>query len=285
MRRVIFTPKGGVGKTSIACNLAAISASKGFKTLVIDLDPQGNSTSYLSGKLSSDFEYSIEDFFKQVVSFSFNQLDLVSDLTYETPFENLYILPSSLDLDLLTAKLESRQKIYKLKEAIDELSQVYEHIYVDTQPCFNFYTRSALIAVERCLVPFDCDKFSCDALFHLLSEIKEISEDHNGQLSIEGIVANQFLPRAALPIKTIETLKSQGLPVLPTYISTSVKMRESHDQSKPLIFLAPNHKLTKNFLDLFELLNPSVDQSSTSKSSDENHHLEDESEAVYDTVL
>ena len=276
MRRVVFTPKGGVGKTSIACNLAAISAHKGFRTLMIDLDPQGNATSYLTKKQASDFELSIEDFFKQAVSFTFNKNYQLSELISLSAYPNLDVLPSSQDLDLLTAKLESRQKIYKLKEALKALEQDYDHIYIDTQPCFNFYTRSALIAADRCLVPFDCDKFSCDALFLLLNEISEISDDHNPDLFVEGIVANQFLPRATLPTKLIRMLKQQGLPVLSSYLTTSVKMRESHDTGRPLINLAPKHKLTKNFLDLFEELHFSrfhQNCSDVKENKSKNHHL------------
>ena len=83
-------------------------------------------------------------------------------------------------------------------------------MYIDTPPALNFYTRSALIAVERCLIPFDCDDFSRRALYTLLENVKEIQQDHNAALEVEGIVINQFQPRASLPQRLVETRRGRA---------------------------------------------------------------------------
>ena len=240
---VVFNQKGGVGKSTITCNLAAISANQGLRTLVIDLDPQGNSTSYLLGAPAAEDQPTVADFFEHTLSYSFKSKP-PTDFVLETPFENLDLMPSSPALSELQVKLESRQKIYKLREALQQLAADYDRIYIDTPPALNFYTRSALIAARNCLVPFDCDDFSRKALYSLLESVQEIRADHNPQLQVEGIVVNQFQPRANLPQRMVGELIAEGLPVLQPYLPSSVKIRESHEQSLPMIYMDPGHKLT-----------------------------------------
>jgi len=249
MRRVVFNQKGGVGKSTIVCNLAAINASEGMRTLVIDLDAQGNSSQYLLGEQARDLKPGVADFFETALSYSFRPTP-ASTFIHPTPFENLDVMPSHPDLDALHGKLESRYKIYKLRDALKELEDEYDAIYIDTPPALNFYTRSALIAVERCLIPFDCDDFSRRALYTLLDNVKEIQQDHNAALEVEGIVINQFQPRASLPVQLVEELVNEGLPVLASRLSSSVKIRESHQYAKPMIHLDPRHKLAQEFVAL-----------------------------------
>ncbi|EQB8551322.1 ParA family protein, partial [Pseudomonas aeruginosa] len=161
---------------------------------------------------------------------------------------------SSPELADLQPKLESKHKINKLRKLLDELDEDYDRIYLDTPPALNFYTVSALIAADRCLIPFDCDSFSRQALYGLLQEIEELRDDHNEDLQVEGIVVNQFQPRASLPQQLLDELVAEELPVLPVYLMSSVKMRESHQACTPLIFLEPRHKLTQQFVELHGLL-------------------------------
>ncbi len=252
MRRVVFNQKGGVGKSTIVCNLAAICASEGRRTLVIDLDAQANSTQYLLGPASVDVKPNVADFFETALTFNFRPIDVTSFIR-PTPFENLDIMPAHPDLDALHGKLESRYKIYKMRDALNELD-MYDAVYIDTPPALNFYTRSALIAVERCLIPFDCDDFSRRALYALLDNVKEIQQDHNADLAVEGIVVNQFQPRASLPQKLVDELVDEGLPVLTSRLSSSVKIRESHQQAKPVIHLDPSHKIAREFVALHQEL-------------------------------
>ena len=252
MRRVVFNQKGGVGKSSIASNLAAISAQRGLKTLLIDLDPQCNSTQYVYGEGSDQLENDIKAFFEQTLTFQLKPQGPEAFI-HQTPYENLFLLPANPDVTDLQTRLETKHKIYKLKEALEQLPD-YDAIYIDTPPAFNFFTLSALVAAERCLIPFDCDEFARHALYSLMDNINETRMDHNEGLSIEGIVVNQYQPRASLPKKIVEELVAEALPVLNAKISSSVKMRESHNVSKPLIHLAPSHKLTQEFVSLFDEL-------------------------------
>jgi chromosome partitioning protein len=256
MRRVIFNQKGGVGKSTITCNLAAISAIDDKKTLVIDLDIQGNSTHYLLGEKVTNPDKTLSHFYKEslgVSLFGKSGSGELNEVIHETPFPNLYVIPSHPEMETLQSRLESRYKIYKLKEALDAL-QGFERIYIDTPPVLNFFSRSALIAAQKCLIPFDCDAFSREALMTLLGAVAEIKADHNANLNIEGIIVNQFQSRANLPQQLVNELIEQGLPVLSTKLSPSVKVRESHSDSKPLIHYAPDHKLTEEFIALHEEL-------------------------------
>ncbi|MEP3856298.1 MAG: ParA family protein [Porticoccus sp.] len=253
MRRVVFNQKGGVGKSSITCNLAAIAANSGKRTLLLDLDPQGNSTQYLLGE-NPDTANTIADYFSQTLSFNLSPKKPAEFIT-ETPFANLSIMASDPELEEIEQKLESRHKIYKLRDLLNKLEPHFDQVFIDTAPAMNFYTTSALVSADRVLIPFDCDAFSRHALYNILHVIGEIRDDHNEDLLIEGIIANQFQPRANLPTQIINELIAEKHPVLPIYLNQSVKMRESHQAGKPLIHFAPSHPLTLQFLALHDHLN------------------------------
>jgi chromosome partitioning protein len=253
MKRVVFNQKGGVGKTSITCNLAAIDAAEGLRTLVVDLDVQGNTTHYLVGEIDAEAfpaeAQGVSGLFKQTVGP--RRMGRNPDaFVWETPWENLYLMPSSPMLTELERELEARYKIYKLRDALDKLAHEYDRIYIDTPPNFNFFSKSALIAADRVLVPFDCDSFARQSLYALMDNIAELREDHNESLAVEGIVINQFNSQARLPGELVAELEDEGFPVLASFVGSSVKMRESHQQQRPLSDLAPAHKLTGQFLAL-----------------------------------
>lgn len=249
MKRVVFNQKGGVGKSTITCNLAAIGASRGRRSLVIDLDPQGNASHYLLGQAKP--ELSLADLFDQILNFKLRPRK-AAEFASATAFENLWVLSSHPSLEELGPKLESRYKIYKLREALEELKGEFDDVWIDTPPALNFFTRSALIAADRCLIPYDCDSFSRQAIYTLLDNVAEIRADHNRELAVEGIVVNQFLPRSSLPRRVVAELLAEGLPVLAQSLSASVKIKESHEACRPLIHLLPGHKLTREYLALYE---------------------------------
>ena len=253
MQHVVFNQKGGVGKSTITCNLAAISAWRGLRTLVIDLDSQGNSTRYLLGDTAPAGMPNVAEFFEQSLKFTIRDKG-PAEYIVKTRWEGLDLMPSHPLLDELHGKLESRHKIYKLREALQQLVPAYDQIYIDTPPALNFYTRCALIATQGCLIPFDCDDFSRRALYTLLENVAEIKADHNPDLKVEGIIVNQFQPRANLPQRLVQALIDEGLPVLQPYLCSSVKIRESHELALPMIYMDPRHKLTQEFVALHDAL-------------------------------
>lgn len=272
MRRVIFNQKGGVGKSSITVNLAAISAARGKRTLVVDLDSQSNATQYLLGEKATYgqhmpvLEPNIETFFDELLNASQGKGLLGSALgsilkskergldavIHGTPFANLFVIPSSPNLGALEHALQSKHKIFKLRDALNELDSQYDEVFIDTPPAFNFFTLSALIAADRVIIPFDCDVFSRRALLTLLENVVEAKGDHNPQLEVEGIVVNQFQSQAKLPQQVVQELKDEGLPVFNSMLPSSVVMKESHQKNQPLIHLNAEHKLTQAYVSLFD---------------------------------
>ncbi|EXI92769.1 MAG: Sporulation initiation inhibitor protein soj [Candidatus Accumulibacter sp. BA-94] len=254
MRRVVFNQKGGVGKSTIACNLAAIGAARGRRTLLIDLDAQANSSRYLLGPALAEQGKTLAHFFDGLLGYKLFP-EALDAYIVPTPFANLDVLPSDPRLEELQFKLESRYKMYKLRESLDKL-QAYDDVFIDTPPALNFFTRSALIAADTCLIPFDCDDFSRQALYTLMDSVREIRSDHNRELRVEGIVVNHYQARARLPSQLVAELRAEGLPILDAFVSASIRIRESHHQALPMIHLDPRHKLTGEFARLYDLLSP-----------------------------
>ena len=223
------------------------------KTLLIDLDIQGNSSHYLGFDIHEKTDKSVAELFDQTVSW-FSVSTPIKKFPQPTKYENLSIIPSSPKLAVLEPELERRYKIYKLREALDELEKDFDAIYIDTPPNLNFYSKAGLIAAENLLVPFDCDSFSHQALITLMNNVTELREDHNRKLALEGIIVNMFNAQAKFPKQIVENVQGLGFPVLEPFIPLSIKMKESHFHQVPLVHLLPNHKISKQFQSLYMTL-------------------------------
>ncbi len=200
MKRAVFNQKGGVGKTSITCNLAAAFAKAGRKVLVVDLDSQANSSKYLLGSRMERVNNTVADFFNSTLSFRLFQESLM-DTIYESEYPNLYVIPSNEALKELQPKLEGRYKIFKLGEAIDVAIEKmgFDDVFFDTPPSLNFYSMSSLLAADRVLIPFDCDAFSEDAIHQVMQAVQEVASDHRPELEVEGSIINHYQAQAKFP--------------------------------------------------------------------------------------
>jgi chromosome partitioning protein len=239
----LHSTRGGRWQIQHTTNLAAISAAHGYCTLLVDLDSQWSTSQYVLGTEAKSPEDKISDYYKQTLGFSLFSREPM-DFVHDTDFENLFISPGHHDLRDIESKLQSKHKIYKLRDLLGKLSKEFDRIYIDTPPTFNFYSLSALIAADKALIPVDCDDFSRKALCALLANIQETQEDISEDLALEGIVVNQFQARANQPQRIVDALAEAGLPLFESYLCSSVKMRESHKLSELLIYLAGGHKLT-----------------------------------------
>lgn len=247
MRWVIYNQKGGVGKTSISVNLAAIFGDLGYKTLLIDLDSQANSSYYLLGDRLDECEFTLTDFFESTLLFSVTGFNSKKIIT-ETDLENLWIIPSDPSLRDIEAKLETKFKINRLKKLLDEIQQThgFDIIIMDTPPALNFYTASALVATDKVIIPTDTALFSAQAVERVIESVFEFKEDHNPQLEVEGILLNQYNPNQKASQNIEKLFADKGLEVLNTKIPTSTKIKESYISNKPIIYSSRAHVLAKS---------------------------------------
>jgi chromosome partitioning protein len=251
MRFVVFNQKGGVGKSTIAANLAAVAAARGERTLLVDLDPQANASQYVLGPVAGEAKPNLVDLFEESLSFHLFKTD-PKLFVHPSPFPKLDLLPSHPAVDGLLSKLEARHKIFRVREVVDALG--YGTVFFDTPPAYNVLTLSALVAADRVLIPFDCDDFARRAIAPLLERIEEVRQDHNPRLKVEGIVVNQFQGRANFPQQAVDELVADGLPILEPYISASVRIRESHHAARPMVYFEAAHKVSAEFEGLYERL-------------------------------
>lgn len=239
----IANQKGGVGKTTTAINLSACIAVLEAKVLLIDSDPQGNSTSGVGVDLE-DVEYSLYDCLLDDVD------PRKAILETETP--NLDILPSSIDL--VGAEVELVSKLgreYLMREVIEKIRDDYDYIFIDCLPSLGLVTVNALTAADSVLVPVQCEIFSLEGLGKLQNTIRVVKQKLNPKLEIEGILLSMYDRRLRLAkVVVTEVQEHFGSLVYDTIIHRNSKIGEAPNLHVPVILYDAGSKGSRNFLEL-----------------------------------
>ncbi len=239
----IANQKGGVGKTTTAINLSACIAVLEAKVLLIDADPQGNSTSGV-GVNQEEVEFSLYDCLIDDVA--------PQDAILETETPNLDILPSSIDL--VGAEVELVSKIgreYLLKEVVAKVRDEYDYIFIDCLPSLGLVTVNALTAADSVIIPVQCEIFSLEGLGKLQNTIRVVKQKLNPQLEIEGILLSMYDRRLRLAkIVVAEVQEHFGSQVYDTIIHRNSKIGEAPNLHVPVILYDAGSKGSRNFLAL-----------------------------------
>ncbi len=229
----IFNQKGGVGKTTTNINLAACLAIRGKKVLVLDIDPQGNTTTGL-GISKKDLEVTTHEIL-------IDDDHHPEEAVIPTGIENLDILPASVQLagaEVELINIPGREK--RLKMAIDVLKPKYDYIFVDCPPSLGILTINALTAVDSVLIPIQCEFYALEGVSQLMSTIEIVKQNMNPDLQIEGVILSMFDGRTNLSIQVVEEVKRFfGEKVYTTVIPRNVRLAEAPSHGVPVIHYDP----------------------------------------------
>lgn len=229
----IFNQKGGVGKTTTNINLAACLALKGKKILVIDIDPQGNTTSGigLSKKELGNTSYEI------LIE---KNIDTKSAIV-ETQVKNLDIIPASVQLagaEVELIQLQGREK--RLKNALDQVKPEYDYIFIDCPPSLGLLTINSLTAVDSVLIPIQCEFYALEGVSQLMSTIEIVKKSMNPKLEIQGVILSMFDGRTNLSIQVVEEVKKYFKEkVYTTVIPRNVRLAEAPSYGLPIMQYDP----------------------------------------------
>ena len=243
----IFNQKGGVGKTTTNINLGACLAAKGKKVLVIDIDPQGNTTSGL-GVSKKELGYSTYELLLDDVD--------ARDAIIETQVENMDIIPASVQLagaEVELISIDGRET--RLKKAIDSVKDEYDYIFIDCPPSLGLLTINSLTAVDSVLIPIQCEFYALEGVSQLMSTIELVKKKLNPDIQVEGVILSMFDGRTNLSIQVVEEVKKYFKEkVYSTVIPRNVRLAEAPSYGMPIIEYDPRSagaEAYKEFADEF----------------------------------
>ena len=224
---VIANQKGGVGKTTTAINLSASLAESGKKVLLIDMDPQGNSTSGL-GIEKDEKEYTIYELLLGECS--------IEDCLSESICKDLIVVPSNINLAAVEIELIGTDgKEFILRDSVSSIKDKYDFILIDCPPSLNVLTINAMCTADTVLVPIQCEYYALEGLSQLMHTIELVKERLNPDLEIEGVVFTMYDARTNLSLEVVENVKGNlNQNIYKTIIPINVRLAEAPSYGMPI---------------------------------------------------